>query len=323
MDTNTEKLHRQIRALLSKTVGNGCSEAEAASAAGILQELLTRHNLSMADLEARGSAAKPNVGEQGHDLGKAAFRWKLDLAEAVADHFYCHGLVDRTAKTVKFVGRPDNVESLLMLYAWLIEQIKQISSAERKVHIERTGEHVDPLRWQVNFGVGCVSRLGTRLGEMKAKAAQDMARNSQGDVVGLTLHHKSEVSDYLETKYGFRTDGAKTARAKKWEEEYAKEMEWKKRDPEGYYTAKPWLRPTVKTPEELAKDEAEREKAAKKWDAKWQRKVDRERNRVVSEEEKRRNEQGYEARQAGREAAAKINLQPFLKGTVDDKEKLP
>jgi hypothetical protein len=83
---------RKILALV-----NSPEEGEALAAAEMLQKLLTDHNLSMADLEKKGSKAAP-VTESGHDLGKAAFKWKLDLAEVIAEHYFCHGIIDRYSK---------------------------------------------------------------------------------------------------------------------------------------------------------------------------------------------------------------------------------
>src|SRR2546423_3993388 len=121
MDTKLLDRLRKILALTESPV-----EGEAQAAAMKLQELLTEHNLSIADLEKRGHQAPP-VGESAHDLGKAGFTWKLDLAETIADHYFCHAIVSRYRKTVSFVGRPDNVDSLQMLYTWVIDQIKRIS----------------------------------------------------------------------------------------------------------------------------------------------------------------------------------------------------
>lgn len=315
-----ERIIEKLRKVLALT--NNPNEHEAQLAAETLQRLLTDHNLSMADLEKKGANA-PGVKEQGHDLGKAAFKWKLNLARDIAEHYYCIGLVDDIKKTVTFIGRPENVESLQMLYAWLIEQIKQISAQERRNHFVRTNEHVDPLRWQVNFGLGVVSKLGQRLQELKAKQAEYMARNEDGDVVALAIHHSTEANDYLESKYGYRQDGKDTAQMRRWREEsLAREAEWQKilkTDPAAYYAARPWEKPdSLKTPEELAEEAKQRKEAEKrqaKEDAKWEKRYNRpQRERRVSYETQRKEEQAYEARKSGKEAAGRVNLQPFVQG---------
>jgi hypothetical protein len=290
-------------------------EGEAQAATAMLQRLLTQHNLDIADLEQKGAKA-PTIEEQGHDLGKAAFKWKLDLAEMIASHFYCHSIVNRTAKTVVFLGRPDNVESMKMLYAWLIDQIRQISSVKRKAHQEETGEHIDPLRWQVSFGVGLVSRLGDRLAEIKTRREQDAADKAG---VALVLHHQSEISDYTETKYGFRTDGRQTkaaaASAAYWAKREAEMAELKKTDPEAYYAARPWDRPEApKTDAQKAREAKKEAKEQAKRRERWAREDARaeEKERNMSPAQRRALAQAENAKASGRSSAKEVNLEPFL-----------
>lgn len=282
-------------------------EGEAQAAAAMLQKLLTKHNLSIADLERRGQTA-PAVREQGHDLGKAAFAWKLDLAEAIAKHYYCHPLVNRRAKTVAFIGRPDNVESLQMLYQWLIDQIRRIASEERR----KQATHIDPLRWQLSFGTGAVERIGTRLRDLRAQEVTDVA-----DVTALVIHHDSEISDYTEERYGYRTDGKRTKRDQEWAEAYERRERAKhdlrvKCEKEGdmseYYAAYPSESPAA---------QAAREKEMAEWVKRAERNEKRRKGRApryLSEKEWDAMDQRAEARRAGRMAGDSVNLQPFLKG---------
>jgi hypothetical protein len=303
----------KLRKVLALT--NSPEEGEAQAAAETLQRLLTEYNLSMADLEQRGQD-KPGVEEKAHDLGKAAFQWKLDLAEVMAEHYYCWPLIDRKTKTVKFVGRPDNVDSFQLLYGWVIDQIKRIASEERQRHLAETAEHVDPLRWQLHFGLGCVSRLSTRLREMKE-------RESTSTVTALVLSHKTEISDFMEQKYGVRIDGKRTKADEKWRAEYEERQrtkaELKERDIEAYYRAYPWERPL--TPEQ----QAAQQKANEEWERKEARKARRRTGRAprgMSDAEYRREEQAYTANRAGRSAGDRVNLQPFIDGQKKEDKKL-
>jgi hypothetical protein len=321
----TAKLHDRLRKLLVMSK-EAATEAEAQQAASLLQKFLTEHNLDVAQLEAKGAAA-PHVHEAAHDLGKAAFKWKLDLAEYIAEHYYCAGIVDRKAKTVAFVGRPDNVQSLQMLYAWIIDQIKRIANDERHIWMAEHSEHMDPLRWQVNFGEGAATRLAVRLADMKDKQAADLARNADGDVVGLALHHAAEVSDYLEQNYGYRTDGRMTkeelAREERWAEYQRKQAaaeaareELLRTDPAEYYRQYPWAHPDA-----VAKREAQaaKERAA---EVKREARNAKRRGRGMGREERdnpareRQESQAWQARVAGRRAADRVNLQPFLGGST-------
>lgn len=301
---------RKVLALTTSPI-----EGEATAAAEMLQKLLTAHNLSVADLEKRGHKA-PGVKEDPHDLGKAAFTWKLDLAEAIADHYYCVPLVDRKLKTVHFVGRPENVESLKMLYAWLIQQIKDISSNERRNHFVRTNEHIDPLRWQVNFGIGVVQRLRVRMDEIA------QARTS--DVTSLVISHAAEASDYLEATYGYRVDGrmtkAQEESEKRWaaymkerQEQEAEKERLKTTDPAKFYELYPHEHPDA-----VAKREKDWQRSCKQAEAREKRNAERRTGRTsyrpVSDAQARKDDEAYEARSAGKRRADDVNLQPFLKG---------
>jgi len=328
-ETAQGKLMNRLQGILAMT--KSPNENEAALAMDMLNKFLTQHNLSIADLEKKGAGAPP-VGEQRHDLGKAAFKWKLDLAEGIAEFYYCIPMVDRRAKTVSFVGRPDNVEALQLLYGWVIDQIKNISRDTRRAHFDSTGEHVDPLRWQLQFGEGIVPRLVDRLKEMKARQSEDLSRDDMGNVTALAIHHASEASDYLEKEYGYRRDGKKTAREveseKRWEEYSANQKRLTDRKAEMRAECesmgtmeKFWKEYPEEHPKAVAKRKAEDDKYNRQYEAREKRReasgyYDRENDRYYARQRKldrERNEPGKrEARAAGASSADKINLQPFI-----------
>lgn len=291
-------------------------EGEVANAAAQLQRLLEEHNLDIADLEGRGAKTAPGVVEHGYDLAKAAFQWKLDLGYYLAKHYFCNAIIWRhpgQPKTISFIGRPDNVEAMKMLYGWVIRQIVEIARTERPKWEAEHGEHIDPLRWQVNFGAGAVQTVAKKLNEIKAQQAADVKTNA------LVLHHEAEISDYTEEKYGWRNDGGETkAQRKAREEREARERameELKERDPEEFYRQHPWLHPdaVAKRQAELAAEiEALRKREER--NAKRRQKSGGGGGRVrhVSEETYRKEEQAYSARSAGRKAGDKVNLQPFI-----------
>lgn len=302
-----QKLIDKLQKIMALTTSPIEGEAQAATAK--LQQMLAQHNLDIADLEQKGAKA-PEIKESGHDLGKAAFKWKLDLAEAVASHFFCFALVDRRTKTVKFIGRPDNVDSMKMLYNWLIEQIKQVSSAKRKEFLaDNPTEHVDPLRWQVQFGVGVVSRMGERLNELKAKQQEEAG-------TALVIHHETEISDYMENIYGYRPDGKQTKwakeRAERWAKEQAEKEALKESDIEAFYAKYPWERPL--TEKELAAKAKQEARDSKKWNDQWERRMERERIKEAnkSPEQMERERQEWIAKSSGQRSAKEINLEPFL-----------
>lgn len=307
MNPNFKEKLRKILALTTSPV-----EGEAQAAAAMLARLLEQHNLDLADLEQKG-ATKPGVREESHDLGKAAFKWKLTLAEEIAEYYFCWPMVNRDSNTVAFVGRPDNVESLKMLYDWLIDQIKRFGSVERKAHMLETGEHIDPLRWQTGFGEGAAKRLGERLAEMREKESSEAG-------TALVLSVKSELSDYLEERRGFRIDGQKTKRQiereeywRKLDEEYEAEKarleKLKETDLEAYYKECP-----DETPEAKAREAKRLEQLRKKEERNARRRKGTRSFRYESWAEFDKRTQKEKAIISGSKAANKINLTPFIEG---------
>lgn len=303
---------------LSKRAG---TEGEAAAASFRLQELLTKYNLEVADLELKtGKVA--HVGEAGYDLAKSGFKWKLDLADYVADHYYCAPIVDRRSKTVMFVGRPDNVESLRMLYGWLIDQIAALAREARREHAATTGVHIDPLRWQLGFGEGAALRISQRLDELRRSFVDE-------DTTALVVHHQVEVSDYLEDKYGYRRDGRETKRARQSREEYERirkeREELKSRcafegNMEPYYRKYPWERPLT------AEQRAQQDKADREYMKRQARNEKRRTGRSYwkdeTDEERRQRHERRDAKEVGFAQGDKVNLTPFIEGHVDNKKKV-
>ncbi len=312
----TSSLIEKLQKILALT--DSPHEGEAQNAATMLQRLLTEHNLSMADIEKRGGS-KPDIVEMGHDLGKAAFTWKLNLADVIADHYFCFPVVNRHRKSVVFVGRPDNVDSLDLLYGWLIDQIKRIAREERR----KESMHIDPLRWQVNFGVGAVSRLQERLRELREAQAANVTET------GLVLSHQSEIGDFFEEKYGYRTDGQKTKRAREqteaWTKAAAEASEQKKADREEMDDLSFWVKYPEEDPEVQAARSAQRAKDAaayEKRQARNERRRGGQRYRPMTEAEMDKIDQQLQATSAGFAAADKVNLTPFIEGDKSKKEKL-
>jgi hypothetical protein len=310
----TESITDKLRKVLALT--NSPVEGEALAAAAHLARLLSLHNLDIADLEQKGAVTAPGITEGDHDLGKAAFKWKLHLADVVAEHYYCVSLTDHATKRVRFAGRPDNVDSLKLLYRWIVDQIVRIAATARKEHATLTGERVDPLRWQVSFGEGAVDRLGSRLAERRRRES-DQAGSA------LAIHHGAEISDYLEEQYGFRRDGQPTKREREWQAQFdercrrqrerdAELAELLKTDPEAYYAIRPWERP-LSAKEQARQDKKDRARREAQ-ERKWERQEARRRN--LTPEEERRQEQRYRARQAGFANGDKINLEPFIEGAT-------
>jgi hypothetical protein len=197
-----------------------------------------------------------------------------------------------------------------MLYAWVIDQVRRISNDARKQYQLEFNEHVDPLRWQVNFGLGIVSKLVDRLEQLRDKQRQDESTTA------LVIHHATEISDYLESIGRSRIDGRPTKAHTEWMAKYqaqeAADAELLKRDPTAYYLRYPWLHPD----RVLAGQKKEDRKAARR--ANYVPRGYGRRGPAWTPERERQESQASSAHTHGRQSADRINLEPFLGGRTSD-----
>ena len=317
------------------------NEGEAAAAAAHLARLLEKHNLEMADLEHQGQAA-PKV-ERGstvtlsnNPLNDPTVKWKVHLGEAVAEHFYCYALVPYGDYRIQFIGRKDNLDSLHLLFDWFIKQIKRLAKDERRVHLERTGEDVPGIRWQMAFAEGCITRLRERLYDEREKHATKKSTT-------LVVSHASEINDYLEEEHGYRRDGRKTKRQQEREQEYkdliAAKAELLASDPGEYYRQYP-----SEHPDKVAEQEMQDAARQKRRDAKHRRNEGRRRRYREAKDGLRdlagvepgtfggdnwggntdwvAEDQKAEAEAAGYRKGDDVNLRPHVDGANEDRKKL-
>lgn len=107
--TEREKIAARIRALLAKTVANGCTEDEAIAAAGKAAELLERYNMTLDEAELRASPFTRR--RERYDDAVGARLWKV--AQAIADLVGCRYWSSATGVfpvSVDFFGFEHEVE---------------------------------------------------------------------------------------------------------------------------------------------------------------------------------------------------------------------
>lgn len=78
--TEREKIAARIRALLNKTVENGCTEDEAVAAADLAAKLLAKYNLTLDEVELRKSEFKRHREQHTDEVGERL--WKVGMAIA-------------------------------------------------------------------------------------------------------------------------------------------------------------------------------------------------------------------------------------------------
>jgi Protein of unknown function (DUF2786) len=96
-----DQILRVIRALLSKTVDNGCSEAEAMSAAAKVNELLDRISMTISDMELEEEICRQyEATDRCHEV--------IDVADSIA--FFCDCKYWLKDKKIVYFGFESDVE---------------------------------------------------------------------------------------------------------------------------------------------------------------------------------------------------------------------
>ncbi len=104
-----DKVAARIRALLDKTVANGCTEGEAISAALKAAEMLSRHDLTMAEVKARGDGFKESVHPHRDMLDQHLWKVADAIAELCQVRTWSIG-TGRNSEGLNFFGMAGDVE---------------------------------------------------------------------------------------------------------------------------------------------------------------------------------------------------------------------
>lgn len=161
------KMLEKVRALLAKTVANGCTEAEAMAALGKARELMNAHEIGPEDLrEAQDDGAEICNAEPGdtHEI-------KAKIAVAVAA--FCDCKAWRHHGQIQFCGlRPD-----AEFAAWLVDHLAAFVRRELVDYLARTRyARTDRPRLIRGFALGCCSRISQRLHALARPPASSNGR---------------------------------------------------------------------------------------------------------------------------------------------------
>ena len=125
----------KIQMLLKKTVENGCTEAEAANAAKLVQNLLAKYKL---ELNALGNDKNEDVNLYDYSFTR---KWTELLIHTVANNMCCKTITDYTKehKVVSILGYKTDVNAVVAMCDTLIKIIKMNVKEEKKKNTEKYG----------------------------------------------------------------------------------------------------------------------------------------------------------------------------------------
>ena len=174
-----DKLKTRIQALRAKTIGNGCTEDEALSAAAKVAELLDRYDLSLTDVEIRDAACEQREYE--------TYRKKRipldDCIGAVANFCDCRVWREKNqagdARYVFFGLRSD-----IEVAHYLTEVIDSAVRSELGRYKTTPGylrfRHQDRHMANSSFALGMVASIADKLKAMKR--ARDVVNTAPGAI---------------------------------------------------------------------------------------------------------------------------------------------
>lgn len=168
--------------------------------------MLTRHNLSMADL----ADEKPEEVEQAviAESPKRIY-WKEGLLDAVATANYCHSFVRKSRSGAKqmMIGRPVNIQSAQLQFEYLVEVVERLA---RLTQGDRAFKNA--------FKLGAAGRLASRIIEGIEKQKQEgvvgtESTTSVSAIVMRSLYKKleAEVQAYIADNLKIKTRNIRTS----------------------------------------------------------------------------------------------------------------
>lgn len=200
MSDRESPLARKIRALMAKANDPSVTEAEAASYAAKVQELLVKNGLSMQDV-AEPDVERGDVGSYSHD--EKQHRWtspsRRALLRSVCRFYMCEAISPaRGQKEWKIVGRPHNVDVAVSMTNYLVGTTIRLSNQWSR----STGGNV------IDFRKGCMMRLTERLDEMreqqKQKEAPKWNGSNPGNLPALFVSESTLVKNFMREKMNIR-----------------------------------------------------------------------------------------------------------------------
>lgn len=225
MSTAKESLVRRIRALLSKTVENGATEAEAMAALVKAQEIMQAHGLDREAIEAEAFIRETYASKQA----TRGFYWGVEFAHAVSVFTGAYAwLPESDRNRVTYAGR----ESDTIFAFWLTDALDAFVTRNATAYINQTGgaktngrriakdyRQEDLFGGQAvvkrnpetdaqraakirDFGLGVCARISERLMELatdETKARRDAALRklqSEGMSFGKAHVSRRSIGDY-------------------------------------------------------------------------------------------------------------------------------
>lgn len=153
----------KIRALLSKTVENGATEAEALAAAEKAASMMSEYDLSMDEVDVKDSGVKSENIDLDRDMGMYLAIVANAISRLCGTRFWTD-FIGHSANSGTFFGLPHDVEISLYLYdVCKSAMAREVKAYEPLVALKRATVRAAKRR---SFLSGMSTRLAERIDEM-------------------------------------------------------------------------------------------------------------------------------------------------------------
>lgn len=209
----TNKIIDKVRALLSKTTSNGCTEAEAVAAAHKAGQLIEKYNLELADLKTPEQSEV--VSESWYGRNKSAMTEVNSIAAAVGSFTETQVWrancirpdTGRRGHCFQFMGLPLDVEFAI----WLMDLFQNSLQIEWKKY-RTTPEFphsISSAKVKKSFAAGFSSRICSRLKSMQIAQQNERTEAEDQKLGALIVVKEALISSELE-KLGLTFKRART-----------------------------------------------------------------------------------------------------------------
>lgn len=187
MTTNTDKIKKQIAALLAKAEGTD-NEFEAATFMTKVNELLEKYQIEMHEVRQAQGDNDPMGKEKGETNIYASMSWAKDVANALARYYGCRFVYWRRGNHTHYevIGRESSRATFELMFPFVLSQVKQ--QATRIVRAE--GSTVSIMSRQIG------QALTIRIFAMIPKVEQHRA-----SLVANALVPVNDVDAFMESEY--------------------------------------------------------------------------------------------------------------------------
>jgi hypothetical protein len=194
-------LIRKIRLLRAKASAEGTTEAEAASFAAKVQELLAANGLSMSDIKDNDDVERGEVGKEEHHRSKWVSPARQKLLRTVCRYYMCEAIgPGRGGTHWSIVGRPHNVLVALEMTDYLIKTTVRLSNEYGRRNI---GANV------IDFRRGCMVRLCERLlialAEQAKQKPEFKSDGNPGNLPALFVSEREQNARFIAQTMKIRT----------------------------------------------------------------------------------------------------------------------